>query len=58
MRTQKRCLGIALNVPVRYYDEWIPESLRNKVRDFERIVKGLFLSGILRWNGVGRNRPS
>jgi len=34
-------LGIALNVPVRYYDEWIPESLRNKVRDLRTHCKGL-----------------
>jgi len=49
-------LGIALNVPIRYYDGWIPESLRKKVRDLERIVKGL--SFRVSYDGTELGKPT
>ena len=34
-------LEVALNVPVKYHDSWVPSALHRKVRDFEDAVEAL-----------------
>lgn len=37
----KNILEIALNVPVRYHGEWIPNNLRPQIKEFEKHVNDL-----------------
>ena len=37
-------LEVALNIPIRYYDRWLPSQLRSKVRDIEDYVASLNFS--------------
>lgn len=40
----RNVLEVALNVPVQYYDRWLPSLLHSKVRDFEEEVANLNFS--------------
>jgi len=48
-------LRVALNVPVRYHEAWIPERLKEQVRDFEQATAKLGFS--LSYDGSELRKP-
>src|SRR5262249_40036157 len=48
-------LRVALNVPVRYHDHWLPTNLQSRVADLEHEVEGLQFS--VRYDGSELRKP-
>lgn len=51
----KTMLGVALNVPVRYYNNWFPAEYRNEVRSFEEAVDALNFT--VEYDGTDLRKP-
>jgi hypothetical protein len=48
-------LEVGLNVPVRYAPDWVPSSLRRRLKGFEEDIERLGF--VLRWDGTDIRKP-